>query len=117
MTEEKLLAALKRAIEENEKSLYVLNKKRYGEMEEAFHTLRELLLSNDPQAKVDMELRPGFKNIGDVSFETSDICIQTFQMDAFKRVMQLADNFEVHPLLNGRVEGSLAFLNIMHKKT
>lgn len=115
--EELILMALKKAIKENEKALYVLNDKRYQEMQEAFLILSRLLDDDDPTTKIDVHFRPGFKDIGGISFEASDLTIQTFDMDDFKRVVNLADNFEVHPIKGGRIAGSFTFLNVMTKKT
>ena len=115
--EEKMLAALKTIVEENEKAFYVLNKKRYTEMQTAFQSLVRLLKESDPDAKVSVHFRKGFKDIGGISFEASDLTVQTYEMDEFKRIVSLADNFEVHPIKGNRLAGSFTFLGVMQKRT
>lgn len=115
--EEIMLEGLKKAVEEHEKGLHLIDQKRYNEMQRALHLISEIVLDNDPDAKIECGFIESFKDVGYVEIKTCDLSVQGYEMETFREVVELATTFEAHPIKGNKMSCSLTFAGIMHKKT
>lgn len=102
---------------EEAKSLYVVNKQRYAEMQEAYRLLKELALECDPEAEVTCELRHPHKSTGDVEVVCYNLDVAPSFMPQFRDLIDLADNIGIWPAPNKKVSISFTFAGVMTKRT
>lgn len=98
------------------KALYALNKQRYKEMQEAYELLKELALESDPEAEVTYGISAVYKERGNVEMICTNFGADTDQMDMFRQVVGLADNFDIMPKTNGTISIIFSFNNVMTKR-
>ena len=115
LTREELAERLLDAMKRGEKATYALNKERFDEMLFAVDELKDLLFKNNPNTTIKWEFRYGIKTTADIIFETEEVAFFATNMDRFKKVVNLADGFETHPLKNEKLSGSLMFKNVAQK--
>lgn len=98
------------------KALYALNKQRYKEMQEAYKLLKELALESDPEAEVTYGISTVYKERGNVEMICTNFGADTDQMDMFRQVVGLADNFDIMPKTNGTISIIFSFNDVMTKR-
>jgi len=110
MENDPILISLCECLRNNQPKVQILNVKRYYEMLIAKEALDDLLQQNwyDQSSKID--IKPNF-SCASLSAE-----VDTFEItdkDAFMILLSQADNFEAVPLVNGKLQLSFMFYNMM----
>jgi len=107
--EDGILTFLEERIKESQPKVSVLNFKRYMEMMAAKKALNELLRqNNEPECRV--KVFPSFCS-GSLSaeFENLEVC----DLKLFFDIMARADNFEIYPLVSGKVRIAFMFRSLL----
>ena len=91
-------------------SIKLLNFERYLEMLECADNLQKLLFETHTDATLTTELEHGF-NLGCISVELPELTIPHPQ--SFAGVVSKADNFEIYPLVDGRLRLDITFYNVL----
>jgi len=102
--------ALCEYLREHQPRAQVLNLERYSEMCLAKTLLEEVLAKAGYSVKLSVQYIPMLQHAA-LSAELDDFEVSDPLL--FAAVLQLADNFEVYPLLNGRVRIAFSFNRMM----
>lgn len=105
-----IMEALIRCLRENQPQAQILNLSRYREMLVARKTLHFLLQESWQDADTTIRFFPEFSAASlSAEVDSFEVC----DKDAFALLAEKADNFEIVPLLNGRLRISFMFYRMM----
>lgn len=88
-------------------AIQIIDPKRYREM---MHAKQLLELAFDGEDEVDVELHE-LGSCGSLSVESDSL--EVCKMSVFAKAALLADNFEMYPLVNGKIRFSMMFYGVL----
>lgn len=91
-------------------TLKVLNLERYKMMMEVAAKLTSALQENNPDGEITIDVNEKF-NLGYISVELDSLTITSPVL--FAELICRADNFEVYPLINGKIKFDITFQRII----
>ncbi len=104
-----LIEALGKRIQKQDSKTAMMDLSRYKKMQEAYGILRGLI-HETAETSVTYEINEPFKSTGSIMVEGHSIEITNTEW--FCKAVALADNFEVYPLVNGKLRMAFTFYNL-----
>lgn len=89
---------------------YVLNELRYAQVEKAYKAIRSFIIGENPQADISLHANAISKSGMAIWIVTDEISV--FDIPAFQNMIKDADNFEIHPRNDDKLEASISFNNV-----
>lgn len=107
-----LIQAICNEIEKPKPGTKVITPQRFKDVIKAKRLLNELLAESFEEGEVGVEIMPVF-SAASLSVEVDSF--EARNAEKFYELISLADNFELIPLLNGRLQFSLTFNRVMSR--
>ena len=91
--------------------MFVVNKTRIHEMENAYEIIKKIIHEYTPEASVEINMGAVNDGSASISVETDEIVVHNVK--EFISIINEADNFEIYPLNNGNIKIAIMFNGIM----
>lgn len=92
--------------------MFIVNKNRMKEMENAYDRLKIIIHEYTPDAKLEVNMNTINDGSASISVETDELVVHDVQ--DFISVIEKAKNFEIYPLNNGNIKIAIMFDGIMN---
>lgn len=90
----------------------VVNLPRQADLLEAYELIKGIILAEDHDATV--EIKHGLLQFGDVAIQIVTDDITVYDMRAFSKVIEKADNFQIYPTTDGKIKLDIMFKNVIN---
>lgn len=88
----------------------MINFEQYKNMMQTAVELTNLLVEAKEQGELEIEIRDTF-NMGSISTELDDLLVMNTK--AFAAMIEKADNFEIYPKINGKIQMNITFQSVL----